>query len=161
MASLDPQAVLDATAHVAGGAVLGTHPGVYKGAGGIAGVKIAYGTLPETSVLAEQGPTHVAFWDGIPAIRGAAGDLTSYDLRIRMQLMVAVGPSDLPTAYRILTPFVKLYRDAFAAHVSLFGTCDSSVLSNSTGIIAAIYPNRIALEWFLIVTQKEPVVYAL
>lgn len=152
------QAILDATANIAGGALLRT--GIYKGAGGIAGVKIAYSLPPEEQSLAEDGPTHVSFFDGFPPVELAAGDLTVFRHRIRMQLMLAVGRSELPKAYSILTPFVELYRDAFAAKLKLNGTASASIFDSCPGIVDAIYPNRIALEMVLIAVEKVSVAYA-
>ncbi len=158
---MDVQPILDATAQIAAGAALGTHPGVYKGAGGIAGVKIGYSSLPDQADLAEQGPAHVSFWDGMPSVRPGASDLTAFDIRIRMQLSIAQGPAILPVTYRLLTPYLALYIAAFAQHVSLLGTCKSAQIVSSPGIVTAIYPGRIALELILLATVKESVAYAL
>lgn len=154
------QAILDATATIAGGALLRT--GVYKGAGGIVGVKVAYSLPPEQVELTEDGPAHVSFWDGmvVNPEGPAAGDLTVYRHRIRMQLMVAWGRSNIPTAYGLLTPFVALYRDAFAAHLKLNGTAAASMLESSPGVVEAIYPDRLALEFVLFAIEKEAVSYA-
>lgn len=151
------QAILDATALIAGGTLL--RPGVYKGAGGIAGVKIAYSLPPEQNDLSEDGPAHVSFWDGMEVGEGA-GDLTVYRHRIRMQLMLAIGRSNTPKAYSLLTPFVPLYRDAFAARLKLNSTCAVSNLVSSPGIVEAIYPDRLALELVLTATEKEAVTYS-
>jgi len=154
------QAALDQTALIAGGALLRT--GIYKGAGGISGVKIAYSLPPENSTLVEEGPAHISFWDGVDVDPDGvrAGDLTVFRNLIRMQLCVAIGPSELPKAISLLTPFVPLYIAAFGGKVSLNGTCASCRIDSSAGIIESIYPDRIALEFKLLTTIKEAVPYA-
>lgn len=157
---MNPQAILDATANIAGGAVT-SRPGVYKGAGGIAGVRIAFSRPQEANNIAEDGPMHVSFWDGleIDPDGTAAGDQTVFKHTIRMQLSIAPGRSELPKAYGILTPFVPLYVAAFAAKVKLNSTCSVALLRRSPGIVESIYPDRIALEWILEATEKEAVTY--
>lgn len=154
------QAILDATAQIAGGAQL--RPGVYKGAGGIAGVKIAYSLPAEQAELVEDGPAHVSFWDGMEINPSgiAAGDLTVYRHTIRMQLVLAIGRSNISKAYSLLTPFVPLYITAFAGKLRLNGTCAVSGLERVSGVIDAIYPNRLAIEFTLIAIEKEAVTYA-
>lgn len=151
------QAILDATALIAGGALL--RQGVYRGAGGIAGVKVAYSLPPDEPDLSEDGPAHVSFWDGME-VEPNAGDLTIYRHRIRMQLMLAIGRSNIPRTYSLLTPFVVLYRDAFAAKLKLNGACSVSRLDSSPGVVDAIYPDRLALELVLTAVEKEAVTYA-
>lgn len=151
---MNVQQILDATALIAGGAL--ARPGVYKGVGGIAGVKVAYSDPPESKSLGDDGLVHVSFWDGHTKLP-PAGDLAVYTHRIRMQLMLSAGRSDLPTAYRLLTPMASLYETAFNANIQLKGTCSSSYIESSPGIVEAIYPNRLAIEFILSVTRKEAV----
>jgi hypothetical protein len=121
---------------------------------------VAYSASPDSGDLAEDAPAHVSFWDGMeinPADEVNGPDIDAYRHRIRMQLMISAGRSDLPTAYRILTPFVPLYVAAFNANLKLKATVSSSALSFSPGIVDAIYPGHIAVEFILTAVQKEAV----
>ena len=152
------QAILDATAAIAGGAAVAGRAGAYKGTGGITGVKIAFSLVPEIADLTEDGPAHVSWWDGVERT-GGAGDLTVYTHTIKMQLCLSLGRSNLPKAISILTPFVPLYFAAFAAKVKLNSTCSVATLDRSPGIVESIYPDRLALEWSMTAVEKEAVTY--
>jgi hypothetical protein len=157
----NPRPILDATANIAGGAALSGRPGVYKGAGGISGVLVAYSLPPEPNNLNEDGPAHVSFWDGleINPDGSSVGDLTVFRHTIRMQLCLALGRSEIPTALGLAVAFVPLYVAAFAAKTVLAGVWTNAELRRTPGIVESIYPDRLCLEWFLTVTQKEAVTY--
>jgi hypothetical protein len=75
--------------------------------------------------------------------------------------MIAAGLADIPRTSALLMPYAPLYVAAFAANLSLKGSCAVSKLFRTPGIIQAIYPDRLAIEFRLIATQKEAVTYAL
>ena len=156
---MDLQAIMNATAQIAGGVVL--RPGVYRGAGGIAGVKIAYSLYQEQQEIADDDLVHVSFWDRTeinPPDEASGPDQNVYRHHIRMQLMLSPGRSDLPKAHGRLMPLLPLYMTAFNVNnVKLLATCSSSRVLESPGIVEAIYPDRIALEILLIVSEKEAV----
>lgn len=160
----DVQGILDQSALIAGGTLI--RAGVYGGAGALAvggkTVKVAYSLLPEPTSVGDDGLIHVSWWDGFEADPEgeAAGDLTTFLHRIRMQLMVALKRSDLPKAIAILTPFVDTYVDAFAAKLGLNGKVRWSKLKSSPGLVDAIYPDRMALEFLLLAKEKEALAYA-
>lgn len=156
---MNPQAILDATAFIAGGTVT-SRTGVYKGSGGIAGVKIAFSLPPEAGGFGEDGPSHLSYWDHmrINPDGSANGDLTVFQHTIKMELSVSLLRSELPKAYGILAPFIPLYVAAFAAKAKLNATCSIALLSDAQ-IVDSIYPDRIALDWTLVATEKEAISY--
>lgn len=160
------QAILDEIARTLGGTLI--RAGVYGGTGALAAggktIKLAYSLLPEFASVGEDGLIAVVFWDGmtVDPEGPAAGDLTVYRHRMRIQLMLSAARSDLPKAMSILTPFVPVIRNAFAAKVRLggVGAVANSVLEASEGIVPAIYDGRLALDLTLSVDEKEAVAYA-
>lgn len=163
----DVQGILNETAKIVAGASAESSPGAYRGTGtaitaGGRAVKVAYSRLPEPTSLGEDGLVHVGWWDGFEVdVEGeAAGDLTTFLHRVRMQLMIALKRSDLPLAIGLLTPFVDAYVDTFAAKLGLNGKAKWSKLKSSPGIVDAIYPDRIAVEFLLLVKEKEALAYA-
>lgn len=158
------QNCLDQTALIAGGAL--KYVGIYQGAGAITAggksVKVGYSLLPEDGSLSEDGISHVSAWGGtVFDPSGGGSDLTVERHRVRMQVLLSMARSQLPVALSILTPFVEAYRDAFAAKVTLNGACASSRIAEVLDPIAAqpLYPNRIAIEVVLEITEKVNVVY--
>jgi hypothetical protein len=59
-----------------------------------------------------------------------------------------------------LTPFIPAIRDAFAGKVKLNGAADSSDLESISDLSDSIYPERLAIDFVLAVTQKEAVARA-
>lgn len=157
------QAVLDATALIAAGPLLGTVAGIYGGAGITAGgqtVRFGYSLLPEDGSLSEDGLVHVSCWGGT-TVSPSGSDLTVFTHRIRMQLLLSMARSQLPKALSILTPFIEAYRDAFALKVKLNGACASSKFTEILDPVSAdpLYPGRIGIEFVLEVTEKVSVSY--
>lgn len=164
----DPQGILDEVAKIAAGASATTRPGAYLGTGtaiaaGGRAIKVAYSRLPEPDSVGEDGLVHVAWWDGcdVDPESEAAGDLTTFLHRIRVQLMISAQRADLPNVYGLLTPFWGAYVSAFAAKIGLNGKATWSELKSSAGIVDAIYPHRLALEMLLLAKEKEAIARAI
>lgn len=160
------QAILDEIARTLGGTLV--RAGVYSGVGALSAggkaIKFAYSRLPELASVGEDGLIAIVWWDGMTVDPDgpAAGDLTVYRHSVRIQLMLTLSRGDLPTAIGILTPFVPVIRDAFAAKIRLggAGAVQSSAIESSRGIVDALYERRVALDLTMTVEEKEPVAWA-
>ena len=154
------QNILDQTALIVGGGpTVGDPAGMYRGAGAISdggsyAVKVAYSRPPNVESLANDGLSHLSFWDGMTTTY--LGNLIRHEHRIRMQLKISEGRGPLAKLQGILTGFVQPYITAFSAKVKLNGAATVSYFEGSPGIVDAIYPDRIALELVLIAVEKEP-----
>lgn len=157
---MNRQPILDECARIAGGAVTSV-PGIYNGAGRItaasgATVKVAYSSLRSVAEMQVDDFVHVCIVDET-TVGGGGSDLTIWNHRIRMQLMVSVSRSDMRTATRLLEEFVPAYFTAYNS-VSLGGV----ITSGSAGIVSVrgpigvepLYPERHAIEFILEAASK-------
>lgn len=155
------QLARDEIAHVLGGTLLRT--GVYAGTGALSAggktIKFAYGRMIEPASLGEDGVCAVVMFDGTQVVQGG-GDLAVYTHRLRIELVLSVARSMLHEADAFLTPFIGVIRDAFAAKVKLNGAADAVELESISEVKPSVYPNRLALDFTLRVTQKEAVAFA-
>ena len=161
MTALNVQLARDEVAHVLGGTLL--RPGVYSGAGALAAggksIKFAFGRTLEPDALGEDGVCAIVLYGGTE-ISGGGSDVVAYDHRLRIHLVLSVLRSTLHQADAILTPFIPVIRGAFAGKVKLAGAADSSELVSISEIVDSLYPDRLAIDFVLRVTQKEAVAFA-
>jgi hypothetical protein len=160
--ALNLQLARDEVAHALGGTQIRT--GVYGGAGAVSAggksIKFAYGRVIEPGSLGEDGVCAIVMFAGAE-ILGGAGDLMVYTHRLRIHLVLSVLRSMLHEADAILTPFIPAIRDALAAKVKLNGAADVSELESISEIgDSSFYPDRLAIDFTLRVTQKEAVAFA-
>lgn len=161
---MNPQAVLDQIAFVAGGAAT-TVAGVYNGAGKITSsdgktVTVAYSSLRGISEMQVSGFVFVCVIDETSRSRGSP--FTAYTHRIRAQLMVDAADSDMRTATRLLQAFVPAFYTAFSQKVKLNGTASNAEILSNRGPygVEPLYPGRHAIEFIFEATEKEGVAYA-
>jgi hypothetical protein len=148
MSTLNIQAARDEVAHILGGTLI--RAGVYGGVGALSAggktIKFAYGRTFEPGSLGEDGVCAIVFYAGTPQITGSSGALVAYEHRLRIHLVLSVARSVLHEADAILTPFIPVIRNAFAAKLLLNGTADNTVLESVSEIHDSPYPNRLAID---------------
>lgn len=161
----DPQLILDRIAlKVGGGPTGGDIPGLYRGAGGIAGVKSCWSRLPDSGTFGEDGVMAAVFLGRARRALGDAGDLTFWKHDVRLQLLLSIARSGLPKAIGLLTPFVPLVVSAFdTGETYLGGTANAGALIRE--VIGprdadALYEGRVALEFVFDVQEESAVAYA-
>jgi hypothetical protein len=161
----DTQLILDEIARkVGGGPTGGDVVGLYRGAGGVAGVKSCWSKLPDGGILGQDGIFGVVFLERSNRAQGDAGDLTFFKHDIRLQLLIALGRSDMAHAIAKLQPFAPLVVNAFdTGGTYLAGTANAGALIRD--VIGpreadALYEGRIAIEFVFDVTEEAAVVYA-
>lgn len=161
----DPQLILDRIAlRVGGGPTGGDLPGLYRGAGGIAGVKACRSRPPDAGTFGEDGVMGVVFLGSARRTMGDAGDLTFWKHDVRLQLLLSIARSDLAIAIGKLQPFVPLVVNRFDTEETLLGgTANAGALIREViGPRDAdpLYEGRVALEFVFDVTEEAAVTYA-
>lgn len=161
----DPQLILDRIAlRVGGGPTAGDIAGLYRGAGGIAGVKACRSRPPDANTFGEDGVMGVVFLSGSRRALGDAGDLTFWKHDVRLQLLLSIARSELAKAIGLLTPFVPLIVNRFDTTETLLGgTANAGALIRSViGPRDAdpLYEGRVATEFVFEVTEEAAVTYA-
>jgi hypothetical protein len=161
----DTQLVLDRIAlRVGGGPTGGDMPGLYRGAGGIAGVKACFSKLPDAGSFAQDGVLGVVFVGRSQRTLGDAGDLTFWKHDIRLQLLLSIARSDLALAIAKLQPFVPLVVTRFDTEETVLGgTANAgSLIREVIGPRDAqpLYEGRVALEFVFDAQEEAAVTYA-
>lgn len=158
---MNVQLMRDELAHVLGGTLV--RAGVYAGVGAISAggraLEAAFGRLPESLIGA--GVNAVVLYGGTPEIVGSSNEgPTYYKHRARIQLIYPATNATIWEADAILTPFIPAVRDAIAGHYKLNGSVTDSRIESISGIDDSIYPDRLAIEFVVICTEKEQVAIA-
>lgn len=168
MSTTELQPLLDQCAKIIGGGPTGgDRAGLYRGAGGIAGVKAAYSTPPDLGSLAVDGVFCICVHRGTETVTGDAGDLTTYRHRLGLQLLVALGRSDALAAHRILSPFVDALYDTFKSKTHLNDGVNNLAtagcfLKGVLGIdqTTPLAPDRFAIEGELVAEVEKSITYS-
>jgi hypothetical protein len=161
----DTQLILNRIAlRVGGGPTGGDMTGLYRGVGGIAGVKACWAILPDIGTFAQDGVLGVVFAAGSRRILGDAGDLTVWKHDVRLQLLLSIARSDLALAIAKLQPFVPLVVNRFDTEETWLGgtATNGSLIREVTGPREAVplYEGRVALEFAFDVEEEAAVAYA-
>lgn len=162
---MNPQAVFDRVAKIIGGGpTAGDRVGLFRGAGGIAGVKAAWSVPPDSGTLGQDGIFAVVFAGSSNLTLGDSGDLTFYKHDVRIQLLLSMARSDIAKAHALLTPFVPLFFTTFhQGNTLLAGTANAGALIRRVVYpidTTPLYADRLALEFEMEASEEEAVVYA-